>query len=148
MLNNRATHQYVQFEAFKLKVLHENSIHCKADDSRYVAHHLASLSPKQHSMIRIVRIPHIGTKRKPLTKAGSPNVIVHVVATYDNFQAVLGFLCRRVLGCLLDVHAHSDVFATYNKMVRGYTENLVIRCTIVIIKAHNFLPQQSRGICA
>ena len=77
----------VQFEAFKLKVLHENSIHCKADNSRYVAHHLASLSLKQHSMIRIVRIPHIDTKRKPLTKAGSPNVIVHVVATYDNFQA-------------------------------------------------------------
>ena len=141
MLNNRATHRYMQFEAFKLKVLHENSIHCKADDSRYVAHHLASLSLKQHSMIRIVRIPHIGTKRKPLTKAGSPNVIVHVVATYDNFQAVHGFLCRHVLGCLLDVHTHSDVFATYmyNKMVRGYTENLVIRRTI-FIKSIIFCP--------
>ena len=122
----------MQFEAFKLKVLHENSIHCKADNSRYVVHYIASLSPKQHSMIRIVRIPHIGTKIKPLTKAGSSNVILHVVATYYNFQAVLGFLCRRVLGCLLDVHAHSDVFATYNKMVRGYTENLNIRRTIVI----------------
>ena len=34
------------------------------------------LSPKQHSMIRVVRIPHVGTKRKPLTKAVSPNILV------------------------------------------------------------------------
>ena len=53
--------------------IHENGNHGKAVDSRYVAHHLASLSPEQHSMIRFVRIPHIGTKRKPPTKAGSPN---------------------------------------------------------------------------
>ena len=93
----------VQFKASKLKVLHENGNHGRADDSRYVAHHLVSLSLKQHSMIRVVRIPHIGTKREPLTKAASPNKLVHVVATYDAFQAVLGFLCRHVLGCLLDV---------------------------------------------
>ena len=90
------------------------------------------LSPKQHSMIRVVHIPHIGTKRKPLTKAGSPNILVHVVATYDAFQAVLGFLCRHVLGCLPDVHSRTDAFAAYNGMIRGYTENLVIRCTLVI----------------
>ena len=94
------------------------------------------LSPKQHSMIQVVCIPHICTKRKPLTKAGSPNihVLLHVMATYmyDAFQAVLGFLCRHVLGCLLDVHARADVFAAYNGMIQGYTENLVIRHTLVV----------------
>ena len=74
------------------------------------------LSPKQYSMIRIVRIPHLCTKRKPLTKAGSPNILVHVVATYDTLQAVLGFLCRHVLGCLLDIHARVDGLAENNGM--------------------------------
>ena len=59
-------------------------------------------------------------KRKPLTKAGSPNILVHVVATYNAFQAVLGFLCRHVLRCVLDIHARVDAFAAYNGMVRGY----------------------------
>ena len=38
-------------EAFKLKVVHESGDHCRADDSRYVAHYLSSLSLKQHIMI-------------------------------------------------------------------------------------------------
>ena len=75
-------------------VLHENRNHGRAVDSRYVVHHVASLSPKQHSMIRFVCIPHIGTKRKPLTKAGNLDILVHVVATYDASQAVLNFLCH------------------------------------------------------
>ena len=85
-------------------------------------------------MIRVVRTPHISTKRKPLTKAGSLNIPVHVVAMYGAFQAVyvLGFLCRHVLRCLLDVHARVDAFATNNGMIRGYMENLVIRSTLVI----------------
>ena len=83
-------------------------------------------------MIRVVHIPHIGTKRKPLTETGSPNILVHVEATYDTFQAVLGFLCRHVLECLLDVHARTDAFAAYNGMIPGYTENFVIRRTLVI----------------
>ena len=90
------------------------------------------LSPKQHSMIGFVRIPLIDMKRKPLTKAGSPNILVHVVATYDAFQVVLGFLCHHVLGCLLDTHARVYAFAMYNGIIRGYTENLVIRRTLVI----------------
>ena len=67
----------VQFEASKLKVLHENGNHGRADRSRYVAHHLASFITEtaQYDTSR-------GTKRKPLTKAGSPNILVHVVATY------------------------------------------------------------------
>ena len=115
-------------KASKLKVLHENS---RTYDGMWpTISHL--LSPKQHSMIRVVPITHINTKRKPLTKAGSPNipVLVHdVVATYDDFQGVLGFLCRHVLGSLLDVHAWFDTFAAYkyNGMIRGYTENLVIK---------------------
>ena len=71
-------------------------------------------------------------KRKLLTKAGSPNILVHVEATYDAFQAVLGFLCRHVLECLLDVHARTDTFAAYNGMIRGYTDNFVIRRTLVV----------------
>ena len=127
------TEQRTGIEASKLKVLHEKDNHGRAGDSRYVAHHLASLLPKQHSMIRVVCIPHIGTKRKPLTKAGSPNILLHVVASkYDDFQAVLGFLCRHVLGCLLNVHARVDTFAAYKGMIRGYTDNLVIRHTLVI----------------
>ena len=89
----RSTSRYtgnVQFEASE--VLHENGNHGRTVDSRYVAHHLASLSPKQHSVIRVVRIIHVGTKRKPLTEAGSPNILVHVVTIYDAFQAVFGFL--------------------------------------------------------
>ena len=50
------------------------------------------LSPKQHSIIQIVHIPDICTKRKPLTKTWSPNMLVHVVATYDDFKAV-SFFC-------------------------------------------------------
>ena len=69
------------------------------------------LSPKQHSMIRVVRIPHIGTKRKPLTKAASPNILVHMVATYDAFQAVLDILCCHALRYLLDIHARVDTLA-------------------------------------
>ena len=94
------------------------------------------LSPKQHSMIRVVHIPHIGTKKKPLTKAGSPNILVHVVATYDAFQAVLGFLCHNVLRCLLDVHTHVDA---YNRMVRGYT-NLIIKR--IFFFCDHFFPRQ------
>ena len=73
-------------------------------------------------MIQLIRIPHIGTKKKTLTKAGSRNILVHVVATYDAFQAVLGFLCRHVLH-LLDIHARVETFAVYKEMVRRYMEN-------------------------
>ena len=62
------------------------------------------LPMKQHSMMRFVHTPYIGTKRNPLTKEGSQNILVHVVAMYDAFQAVLGFSCRHVLH-LPDVHA-------------------------------------------
>ena len=55
-------------------------------------------------------VPHIGTKRKPLTKAGSPNILVYVATTYDAFQAVLGFLCCHVQH-FPDVHARVDAFA-------------------------------------
>ena len=77
-------------EASNLNVLHENGNHGRADDSRYVAHHLASKKCYDRNSIQIVRVPHINTKRRPLTTAGSQNipVVVHVVATYDNFQAV------------------------------------------------------------
>ena len=112
-----------------MKVLHENGNHGRAVDSRYMTHHLASLSPKQHSMIQVVRTPHIGTMRKLLTKAGSLNILVHMVAVCDAFQAVLGFLCCQVLGCFLD---RVDAFVAYNEMTRGYTENLLIRRTLVI----------------
>ena len=74
------------------------------------------LTPKQHSMIRFVHIPHIGTKRKTLINEGSPNILVRVVAMYDAFQAVLGFLCHLVLH-FPDVLARVDAFATYNGMV-------------------------------
>ena len=69
-------------------------------------------------------------KRRPLTEARSPNILVHVVATYDAFQAVLGFLYRHVLP-LPDVHTCVDVFATYNGMVQGYMKNLVNRLTLI-----------------
>ena len=71
------------------------------------------LSPKQHSMIRFVRIPHIAMKRKSLTQVGSPNM-------YDTFKVVSDFLCHYVLH-LPDVHTHVDALAAYNGMVRGYT---------------------------
>ena len=119
----------MKFKAFK--VLYENGNHGRAVDSWYVSTISHLLSPKQHSMIRVVHIPHIGMKRKLLTKAGSANILVHVVATYDAFQAVLGFLCCHVLR-LPDVHARVDAFAAYNGMVREYMENLVIRHTLVI----------------
>ena len=81
------------------------------------------LSPKQHSMIRVVRIPRIGTKRNPVTKAGSPNILVHVVATYDALQAVLCFFCCHMLRCLLDVHTRTrvDAFAANTGMIQGYS---------------------------
>ena len=59
------------------------------------------LSPKQHSTM-------CHAKRKPLAKAGSPNILV---ATCNVFQGIFGFLCRCVLGCLRDVHARVDAFA-------------------------------------
>ena len=77
-------------EVSNLNVLHENGNHGRADDSRYVAHHLASKKINDRNSIRIVRVPHIDMKKRPLTKAESPNILVlaHVVAMYDNFQAV------------------------------------------------------------
>ena len=65
-------------------------------------------------------------ERKPLTKAASSNILVHLVATYDTFQAVLGFFCRHMLQHLPDVHARVDMFAKKNGMVRGYMENLLL----------------------
>ena len=71
-------------------------------------------------------------KRKPLTKAESPNILVHVVASYVAFQAVLGFLCRHMLQRVLEVHARVDALAAESGMIQGYMENLVIRHTLVI----------------
>ena len=119
----------VQFEASQLKVLYETAIMAEEMIVGMWPTILHLLSPKQHSMMRLVRIPHIDTKRKPLTKAGRPIILVHVVAMYDAFQAVLGFLCRRVLQCVLDVHTRVDAF---NGMIRECTKNLVIRRTLVI----------------
>ena len=67
-------------------------------------------------------------------KAGtcSSNIRVHMVAMYDAFQAVLGFLCRYLLRRLPDDHTQADADAAYNEMVQRYTENLVIRGTLVI----------------
>ena len=76
-------------------------------------------------MKRVAHIPLLVRRDLMLlTKAMSSNTctVVDVVATCD---AVLGFFCRRVLGCLLDVHARVDPFAAYNGMIRGYTENSV-----------------------
>ena len=41
-------------------------------------------------------------------------------------------VCCHVLICLLDVYACVEAFATYDGMIRGYTENLIIRYTLVI----------------
>ena len=72
--------------------------------------------------IRVLCIPHIGTKRKPLTKAESRKL----------FQVVLSFFfCCHVLR-LPDIHPHVDKFVAYNGMVLGYTENLFITCTLII----------------
>ena len=68
--------------------------------------------------------------RQGLTKAGSSNILVHMVGTYDAFQAVLGFLCRHGLR-LPDVHAHFDALAANNGMVRGCTDNPVSRHALV-----------------
>ena len=92
-----------RIEAAKL-LLHENQRQSMAEQMVLGMWPTIShvLSPKQRSMIRVMHIPysliaHVGTKRKPLTKAGSSNILVHMVATYDAIQDVLGFLCRRVL---------------------------------------------------
>ena len=123
----------VHFEGSKLKVLHEKDNHGRAEvllGMWPTILHL--LSPKQHSMIRVMHTPHICTKRKPLTKAGRLNILVHVEATFDTFQDVLGFLCRHVLRCLLHIHARIDVLAVNNETIRGYTDNLIITRTLVI----------------
>ena len=86
-------------------------------------------------------------KRKPLTEAGSPNILAHVVATYDAFHAVLGFLCHHVLR-LPEVHTRDDAFAAYNGTVREYKKlwrtTLLGACSY----ADNFLPRPSIGACA
>ena len=64
------------------------------------------------------------------------------------FKVLFGFLCRHVVGCLLDIHTRVDTFAVYNGMIRGYTENLVIKLTLVIKCIHTYLPRQSIGACA
>ena len=97
------------------KVLHKNGSRGRGVQSWYVARHLASLSPEQPSMIRSMCIPHIGMKRKPSTKAGSPNIPVHMVATYDALQAVLSLLSHYVLQRLPDVHTCVDTFAVYKR---------------------------------
>ena len=81
-------------------------------------------------------ILHIGTKRKLLTKAGSPNILVHVVALYD---AVLGFLCCRVL-CPPDVHTRVSVFAVHG-LLGSYLFDVSI---IIVLYACDFLCFKSR----
>ena len=103
---------YTCNEASKLKMLHKNG--------------------NQYSMIRVVYILHIDTKRNPLTNAGNPNILVHMMATFDDFQSVLDFLCHYALGRVHDVHACVDVFTAYRGMIRGCTENIVIWCILVI----------------
>ena len=70
-------------EVSKLKVLHENGNRSIMAEQMILGmwptiSHLLLL--KQHStcMIRVLRIPHISTKRKTLTKAGSPDIPVLV----------------------------------------------------------------------
>ena len=83
----------------KLKVLHENGNHGRADDSRYVAHHPASfITETAYYDTSRASYPYRYEGKLPFNKAGSPNILVHVVAMYDAFQAVLGFLSCHVLG--------------------------------------------------
>ena len=46
----------------------------------------------------------------------------------DSLYVAHHLVCHHVLGCLPDIHTHVDAFATYNRMVQGYTENLVTQC--------------------
>ena len=87
----------MHFQSFQAEGVTKTAIIRSTVDDSVCGQHLAFLSPKQHSMIGVVCICLIHTKRKPLTKAGSPNILVCVVATYNTFQAVLDFLCRHVL---------------------------------------------------
>ena len=60
------------------------------------------LSPKQHSMIRVVRIPYIGIYEEKAAHQGRESKCTCTRGgTYNDFQAVLGFLCHHVLGWLL-----------------------------------------------
>ena len=73
----------MQFEASK--VLHEDGNHGKAVDSQYVAHHLAPFITEiaEYDMIKVhFSYRHEG---KVVHQAGSPDILVHVVATYDAF---------------------------------------------------------------
>ena len=94
------------------------------------------LSPKQHSMIRVVRIPPHRHEEKAAHQGREfkYTVLVHVVAMYAIFPAVLSFLCRHVLR-LTGV----DTFPAYNGMVRVYREPRYYSTFILVIK-HNFLP--------
>ena len=65
-----------------------------------------------------------------------PGCTIHVAATYGALQDVLGFLCRLVLGCFLDVHACVDALAANNRMIQGHRENLVIWPNNRMIQGH------------
>ena len=78
-------------------VLYKNSNHGRAVNTRCEACHLAIFYHQNSILLQVVHILHIGMKRKLLTKAESPNILVHMVAMYDTFQALLVFLCCRVL---------------------------------------------------
>ena len=105
-----------------LKVLHENGNHGRADDSRYVTHHLASFitetaqydTSHAHSPYRYEeKAAHQGRESKYTCTRGG---------TYDAFQAVLDFLCCHVLRCVFDVHARIDVLAVNSNDTRIYGE--------------------------
>ena len=112
----------MHFKASKLRVLHKNGNHGRADDSQYATHYLASLSPKQHSTIRVMCIP-TSVQRESRSPRQRVQIIifVNVVATNYAFQAVLVRLCCHVLGCLPDIHTRTDAFVVYNIITLGYT---------------------------
>ena len=88
------------------------------------------LSLKQHSVIPFVSIPHIDTKRKLLTKVESPNILVHVVATYDALASCVA-ICYISLTFTLTLTCLPRITEWYEDIRRTFIRHtIVIQCII------------------
>ena len=114
-------------EASNLNVLHENGNHGRADDSRYVAHHLASKKCMTETAYESCAFP-TSIRREGHSPRQEVQIYRYLYTWWPHTtisKLLFGFLCRHVLGCLLDVHAHVDAFPVYNGMI--YTKIILCR---------------------
>ena len=98
-------------------MFYKNSNHGTADDFQYMTHYLTSFITEttQYDM----SCAHFSYRyeERAAHQGRRPDILVHVIVTYDNFQAIFSYLCHKVLEHLFEFPAHIDMLVTYNRKI-------------------------------